>query len=69
MLVSASKTSSLLCSLRAASSGLFVHTAIGSTMKQTGEDEWGPIYRPEGVYWTEIPGQLCVEVDTAKVSN
>ena len=50
--------------------GLLVHTSLGSKTKKAGDDEdFGPFYETESFYMTEIPGQLCVEVDTAKLSN
>ncbi|MCY4563431.1 MAG: hypothetical protein OXE40_03000 [Gammaproteobacteria bacterium] len=51
--------------------GLLVHTAIGSTTEQSGTNEYDgtPLYRIKGYYWTEIPGQLCVEVETAKINQ
>ena len=48
--------------------GLLVHTTIGSTTEQKTED--GYTYNAlKSLYMNEIPGQVCVEVNTAELDS
>lgn len=48
--------------------GLLVHTAIGSTTEKQ-EEDGQTNNTTKSFYMTEIPGQLCVEINTGGLAN